>query len=264
MRFLSLFLLLASVVGCSTPPSATSPLQSSNPEQADQYPTGYATGLAQASPDSRAMTPESTDTRIPAIIGLPDDPTDFSDHRISAGDVLNVTVFQAPELTTQKRVGDSGSIDMPLIGQVPVVGLNTDQAARKLEAALGERYLQNPQVDIFVSTYANMNLAVAGEVNKPGLFPLVGESTLYQAIAQAGGFTPVANQGEVMVVRTSPDKQTKAYVVDVGKVEKGLLRDPLLVGNDKVIVPKSGSKVVVRGTVDTLRYILMPPRALIW
>jgi polysaccharide export outer membrane protein len=204
-------------------------------------------------PTSTATTAESEGELVPAVVGIPQDSADSYTHYISPGDVLKVTVFQVEDLSTEERVNPSGSIVMPLVGPVPVVGLTTEQAERRIEDALGADYLQDPQVDIFVSEYANMNITVGGEVMKAGVFPLTGQTTLMQAIALAGGVSDTANEKEVIVFRTRENKKLDAYVVNLEAVQTGELRDPLLVANDKVLVPESGSKVFSRNVWDTLR-----------
>ncbi|WP_462322390.1 polysaccharide biosynthesis/export family protein [Halochromatium sp.] len=190
---------------------------------------------------------------IPATVGLPPSQNGGYTHYISAGDVLKVTVFQVEDLSTEERVNPSGSIVMPLIGAVPVVGLTTEQAERKIEQALGTNYLQDPQVDIFVSEYANMNITVGGEVKKSGVFPMTGQTTLMQAVALAGGVSKTADDREVIVFRTGENNKLSAYVIDLRAIQAGELADPQLVANDKILVPESGSKVFTRNLWDTVR-----------
>jgi polysaccharide export outer membrane protein len=200
-----------------------------------------------------AAAPQSTDGLIPAIVGIPPDPGVSGVHRIAAGDVLTVTVFQVDELSTEERVGASGVIVMPLIGPIQVSGLTTEQAEAKIAAALQKDYLQNPQVDVFVKEYANMRITVGGAVNKPGVFPLTGTTTLLQALAQAEGVTDLANSKEVILFRNTSGNSTTAYVVNIQEIEQGRLGDPVLASNDKIMVPKSGSAAFLKGVTDTLR-----------
>lgn len=232
---LTLLLAATVLIGCSSAsrPSSTLP-----------------TTPASASPTAAAG---NDSTMIPATVGLPPSPSDSFTHYISAGDVLKVTVFQVDDLSSVERVNPSGSIVMPLVGPVPVVGLTTEQAERRVEQALGANYLQDPQVDIFVSEYANMNITVGGEVAKSGVFPMTGRTTLMQAVALAGGVSETADDREVIVFRTREDNKLNAYVVDLKAVQAGELADPLLVANDKILVPESGSKVFSRNVWDTVR-----------
>jgi polysaccharide export outer membrane protein len=193
------------------------------------------------------------DELIPAVVGLPPSPNGGFTHYISPGDVLKVTVFQVDDLSAEERVNPSGSIVMPLIGPVPVAGLTTEEAERRIEGALGANYLQDPQVDIFVSQYANMNITVGGQVKKSGVFPMTGRTTLMQAVALAGGVSATADEEEVIVFRTRENKKLNAYVVDLKAIQRGELSDPQLVADDKILVPESGSKVFRRNIWDTVR-----------
>lgn len=195
---------------------------------------------------------------VPATVGVPAAGSGMAGHRISPGDVLTVTVFQVEDLSTEQRVTERGVIVLPLVGPIAVAGLTTEQAKGRIEQALGKDYLQNPQVNIFVSEYANMNVTVGGQVESPGVFPLTGQTTLMQAIAQAGGVTTLANPKEVIVFRNGPANAANAYVVDLKAVERGELGDPLLAAQDKVVVAKSGTRAFIKGATDTLRGFVRP------
>ena len=243
---------LIATVSCSSSPSSP-PSGSSVPS--GPSPSSPVTARSAGAPAQSAVAaaPQSTAGLIPAVVGIPQNPGDSGVHRIAAGDVLTVDVFQVDELSTEERVGDSGMIVMPLIGAIQVSGLTTEQAEAKIAAALQKDYLQDPQVNIFVKDYANMRITVGGAVEKPGLFPLTGTTTLLQAIAQAEGVTSLANSKEVILFRNTGGNATTAYVVNIQEIEQGRLNDPVLASNDKIMVPKSGSAVFFKGVTDTLR-----------
>jgi len=254
LRLIAGLSLLGWVAGCATgPQSASQTLVSASP------PAVASAGAPQASlaPGGGAVA-SSTPTSITAVKGLPTSTGLATGHHISPGDVLKVDVFQAEELSSEERVNDSGAIVMPLIGPVQVAGLTTDAAERTIEAALAKDYMQDPQVDIFVSEFANMKISVGGEVKEPGVFPLNGQTTLLQAIALAGGTTDVAKQNEVIVFRQGPDAQVNAYLVDLKEIQNGSLSDPILVSNDKILVPKSGTKTVLREAWESVRWFIRP------
>ena len=191
---------------------------------------------------------------IPAVVGVPNDSAVAATHRIAVGDVLEIKVFQADELGTAERVNDAGAIALPLVGAVSVAGLTTDEAERRIADALAKDYLQDPQVDVFVSEYADLEVSVGGAVEKPGVFPIRGRTTLLEAIALAGGTTKQAKEQEVIVFRMPPTNTgVNAYVVDLKKIQRGELVDPVLAANDKIVVPKSGAKVFLEDVRDTLR-----------
>ena len=221
------------VQGCSSPGVRTSAVS-----QPPSDPPAAASGEA---------SPELKGQLVPAVIGVPPDPGAERTYRIGAHDLLKIEVFQVPELSSEERVNEEGFVVMSLIGPVKVGGLTPDEAEQLIANKLGQDHLQNPQVDIFVSEYASQKVAVTGNVNKPGVFPVAGRTTLLEAIALAGGFDEVANKDEVVVFRRQPKGGVNAYVVDVEAIEEGKLADPVVVADDRIVVPKSGTAVFARG-----------------
>lgn len=196
---------------------------------------------------------------VPAVQGLPPDPGDQRTYRIVPGDVLKVEVFQVEELSSEEKVSEDGDIVMPLIGPVRVAGMTPKEAEARLAAILGKDYLQNPQVDIDVTESTSQQVTVMGAVNKPGVFPIAGRTTLLQAIALAEGTDRVAKDEEVVVFRPDASGAMQAYVVDLDAIKRGELSDPILVGDDRVVVPESGSAVFIKEVADTLRGFVRLP-----
>jgi polysaccharide export outer membrane protein len=209
-----------------------------------------ASGTAQPA----ATAPPQGGTLVPAVVGLPPaTSSSAATYLIGAGDLIQVDVFKVPDLSTKERVNEAGVIVMPLIGPVVVGGLTPEQAGRVIAAELAKDHLQNPQVNLLVLEYANMNITVGGAVKKPGVFPMKGQTTLLQAISLAEGINEVAKPEEVVVFRSLPGQPINAYVVDLKKVQRGDLADPVLAVNDKVMVPESGSAVFVKNMTGALR-----------
>ena len=173
---------------------------------------------------------------VPAVQGLPPDPGDSGTYRLASGDIIKVQVFQVEELSSEERVSEDGEIVMPLIGPVRVGGMTPKAAEAHIAGILGTDYLQNPQVDIYVTESANQQITVMGSVNKPGVFPVAGRTTLLQAIALAEGTDRVAKEDEVVVFRPDSSGAMRAYVVDLRAIQRGDLADPVLVGEDRVVV----------------------------
>ena len=192
---------------------------------------------------------------VPAVEGVPPnvDTTSMATYQLGPGDQLQVDVFRVPDLTTKGQVGASGTFVMPLIGPVAISGLTPEEAGLRIAAELRKDYLQNPQVNVQVLESANMKFTVGGAVKKPGVFPMRGETTLLQAISQAEGVTELGKPEEVVVFRSLPGQSIRAYVVDLKKVQRGELNDPILAVNDKVVVPESGSAVWVKNVTGALR-----------
>jgi polysaccharide export outer membrane protein len=197
---------------------------------------------------------------IPAVMGPP--PTgsgDLGTYLIGPRDLLSIRVFKVDELTTEERVNDAGAVVLPLVGAVEVAGLTPDQAEKRIADFLAKDFMHDPQVDLFVKEYANMNVTVGGAVRRPGVFPITGAMTLMQAVARAEGVTDVANDNEVIIFRGQPGKAVTAYVVDLEQVQQGEMIDPLLVSHDKVMVPESGGMVFMRNVTGALRGFVSAP-----
>jgi protein involved in polysaccharide export with SLBB domain len=122
---------------------------------------------------------------------------------LSPNDVILVKVFEEPDLDSQHRVSQDGTINFPLIGAVQVSGRTVAQAASTIRERLLKGYLRNPQVRVNVIQYASRRITVLGQVQRPGSYVLPNEERvdLLQAIAMAGGFTRLADEGKVLVRR---------------------------------------------------------------
>jgi len=211
-----------------------------------------------ASTENQPATTAGTADMVPAVVGSPPDPGPGSAYRVGAHDLLQVDVFQAEELSRKYRVNEAGVIVMPLVGAVEVGRLTPPEAQQAIASALQRDYLQDPQVSVFVEEYANLNVTVAGAVNKPGVFPLTPHTTLLQAIALAEGPNRVAQEGQIILFRSEDGRAVQAYVLDLEKIEKGELRDPRLLAGDRIVVPEAGGLVFVRGVTDVLRGFVRP------
>ena len=128
---------------------------------------------------------------------------DSSDRRIEKSDLIIVAVFDELKLSGEYRVQASGSIHYPLLGDVDVAGKTTAEVANDLKQKLGEDYLVNPEVTVLVKQYRLRTVTVIGKVMKPGpvLLPDEERMDIIQAIAQAGGFQPTANENRIAFSR---------------------------------------------------------------
>ena len=160
------------------------------------------------------------------------------DYRIGVGDLLQVEVYDEPDLTRETRVLTDGTISLPLLGSVRALGLTVGELEKSVTKRLGEKYLVNPQVTVAVKEFSR--IYVFGEVKNPGAFPLYGKMTVFEAVTLAGGFTEVANRTKVKIIRERDGKET-SLEVDIEKLTKrgDTSQDPPLEANDRVIVPRS-------------------------
>ncbi|MBE3119991.1 MAG: SLBB domain-containing protein [Candidatus Atribacteria bacterium] len=137
-------------------------------------------------------------------------PLQVNDYRIGPKDLLEITVFDLPALTQTVRVSEDGSITMSILGRVEVSGLTAQELEKKLAAILDKQYTKEARVTVFIREY--QKVSVIGAVGRPGMYELVGPTTLLQIIAQAGGLTAQA-MTELFVFRQGEDdKQIKIAI----------------------------------------------------
>lgn len=164
-----------------------------------------------------------------------------SDYSIREGDMVQVSVFNEPELAASGRVRRDGTIQCPLIGSVKVQGLTQISAARVVEELYRKDYLVNPEVNLFVSQYSVQRVTVLGHVQRPGSHELPAEKnlTILQVLGLAGGPTRIANLKKVLVKRVVNGKE-QVFRVDVNSMASGDKTMMFYVREDDVItVPES-------------------------
>ena len=181
--------------------------------------------------------------------------TGVSDYRIGALDMLQITVFQLDDLDREVRVNTSGMVSLPLIGAVQAGGKTVSELEALIAAKLTETYLQNPQVSVFVKEFTSQRVTVEGAVRKPGIFPITGRTTLLQAVAMSEGLDPLADPSSVVVFRTIQGKRMAA-LFDLKAIRAGDSEDPLIYGEDIIVVDQSGGKTAIKSITDALRGIV--------
>src|ERR1700693_3434937 len=120
---------------------------------------------------------------------------DSNETLIGAGDLLKIGVIGATDYDQEVRVASNGYAALALIGNVHLAGLSVDQASQLVRKRLLDgNYFSDPQVSVFEKEYATQGVAVLGEVQKPGVYPLIGPHRLFDVLSQAGGTTPKAGE----------------------------------------------------------------------
>jgi polysaccharide export outer membrane protein len=126
---------------------------------------------------------------------------DNSSWRLGPGDLIEVSIYNVPELSTKARVGNSGDVYLPLIDYIHVGGLSLEEAQSLIQKRLEDGgFVRNAHVTIFLDESASQGVTVLGDVSKPGIYPALGERKLYDLISAAGGFTSSAGR-KVSVIR---------------------------------------------------------------
>lgn len=172
-------------------------------------------------------------------------------YRIGPLDTLDVTVFQVPDLTRTVMVGENGMVSLPLIGNLTASGKTTDELRAQIATAYSKTYLQNPRVDVVVKIFGSQRVTIEGSVAKPGIYPMLGTTTLLQGVALAGGLDRAANPRGIVVFRTV-DNQRVAAKFDLQAIRAGRTNDPVLLAGDVVVVDQSGAKAAYRTVLESI------------
>ena len=175
-----------------------------------------------------------------------------TDYRIGAQDLLAISVFGVQELAKEVRVNSNGQISLPLIGGMMAGGLSIPELERELARKYSDGYLQNPQVSVFVKEFTSQRVTLEGAVAKPGIYPITGRTTLLQAIALAGGIDDkIADLGGIVLMR-QVDGKRMAAAYDLREVRRGVVADPVIYGDDIVVVEQSASKTALRRFIESV------------
>lgn len=161
-------------------------------------------------------------------------------YKVGPHDVLEITVFKVAELSRSVQVGDSGTVGLPLLGEVTVAGKTAREIENELAQKLKANYLQNPQVTVFVKEFNSQRVTIEGAVKKTGVYPLRGRTTLLQALSLAEGLDPSADNS-VMVFRQT-EKGRAGARFDIAAIRAGNAEDPAIQPGDMIVVGTSAWK----------------------
>jgi len=171
-----------------------------------------------------------------------------TDYRIAPRDILQVVVFQIQDLNNTVQVNEDGTIALQLVGKIPLAGRTTYEAEQSIAWHL-RKYVQSPQVTVSIKQYGK-RITVSGEVKSPKVIADDGNTTLSQAIAEAGGLSDLGNTSRVHIAR-SRSGHVQDEVYDLDDIHAGNVRDPLLKGGDIVVIESATTKVALK-TVSSL------------
>lgn len=189
--------------------------------------------------------------RVVSYLPPPKSSGGFSGQRISPNDILEIDVFKVDELDRTIRVEPSGNVSMPLIGTVRAAGLSVIEFERSLERKYSAKYLQGAEITVFMKESFGLRLTMDGEFRKPGIYPGTSQTTLMQAVAQAGGLTSLADEQKLYVFRQySNGKRVANY--SISAIRNGQKADPKLYGGDIIVAFASKSKIATQNLRQAL------------
>lgn len=217
---------LAQERGAAVPPQSSMP---------DPVP-GVPTSAASSASAGRAM-PLGTLASLGA------------DYRIGPNDLMDVEVFGVPDLKRTVRVNSSGQVSLALVGNVEVAGLSAQRAEILIAQKYAEKYLQNPQVSLFIREFTSQRITIEGAVAKPGIYPVTGQVTLLRALALAGGGAPFSDLSDIMVFRVGQDGVKTTSTHNLDKIRAGATPDPLVLADDVIVVKRDPVRAALRDSL---------------
>ncbi len=167
--------------------------------------------------------------------------SDAAAYRIASNDILDVAVYQVPDLNRSVQVDERGNISLPLISIVKAAGRTSRELEGDIAQRLGDRYLRSPQVTVFVKEAVGQRVTVDGAVKSPGVVQAKGAMTLLTVIALAQGFSDIADPSGVMIFRETQQGRTAARF-DATEIRAGRTADPPIYGGDTIVVDESSAK----------------------
>ena len=194
-RWISCFFALLTLICTVSAQQTANPASGNDAGAMPTVPAGISAAQPLQSPDANAQKPATN----PLDVKVTSEETAVA--RLGPGDLLEVSVYNVPELASKARVSNGGDIYLPLVDYVHVEGLTQEEAQELIEKRLEDGgFVRNPHVTIFIDEAASQGVTVLGEVSKPGIYPDLGDHRLYQIVSEAGGFSPAASR-KIAIIR---------------------------------------------------------------
>jgi polysaccharide export outer membrane protein len=207
---LAALLVVVSATAGQQAASGTQPAQSGTPAAtaipSAAVPIETPAALPAAQPVSQAAMSASGAGAAKAGDAAQDPANQSTAAKLGPGDLIEVNVYNVPELASKARVSLAGDIYLPLIDYVHVDGLTQEEAQSVIEKRLSDGgFVRSPHVTIFVDEASSQGVTVLGEVTRPGIYPDTADRKLYEIISEAGGFTASASRKIAIIRKSQPD-----------------------------------------------------------
>lgn len=154
--------------------------------------------------------------------------TGATQYQLSSGDVIEINVFEEPDLNKQVKIGSSGTISFPLIGSIMAAGMTTEELKQDVTRRLKGRYIKDPKVNVVITEYRAFY--ISGAVNSPGSYPYQPNLTVRKAISIAGGLSERASSRKIFLIKEDDASKTLRKMGmddpvgpgDIVQIEEGL------------------------------------------
>ena len=218
--------------------------------------------LLLASCSSPGLRPGPGISQVEATALPPPDRSDLTSvdrpYFLGPFDELMVDVFGIPELSEKEiQIDASGRISFPLLGTVEASGKTPGELAHAIEEGLRGRFIRSPHVTVNLKKTVSQVITVEGEVEEPGLYPVVGHMTLLRAVATAKGTTEFSALSDVVVFRVVKGT-TYAALYNIKAIRRGSYPDPELFANDIVTVGDSRGRRIFKDFLQIVPLLTTP------
>jgi polysaccharide biosynthesis/export protein len=214
------WLLVAGFCGVLAAQQSTTPVQKAVPP----------TATAPETVEPAKTVPETVEPAKTAPTGVAVDPKAYL---IGAEDVISIRVWKEPENSGQFVVRPDGKVSVPLLGEIQAAGMTPEQLSISIATGL-QKFMVHPEVTVGVEKVNSKKYFIQGEVNRPGSYPLVIDTTVLEALVNAGGFREFANTKKIVILRGTERMKFNYREVTKGKkMDQNILVKP----GDQIIVP---------------------------
>ncbi len=173
-----------------------------------------------------------------------------ADYHLGVGDVVKIVVYDNEDLTTEDRITGSGTISLPLLGEITIGGFTKSEVEKQIADLLSSgKFIKKPQVNVRILQYREPKVSVLGQVNQPGRYPVEPFKTVLDILAEAGGLNPQAKD-QIIVLRREGEKIIK-FVLDLRTtINDGNLGDALTIQSGDIISVPKADQFYVYGAVQ--------------
>jgi len=215
---------------------------------ADSATSSAPTSASSMDPNDPTRMTATGVARTQAIIASATN-TLINGYKLYPGDLLHVQVFDNPDLETELRIPDTGTISFPLIGQIDhLVGKSLEELSHEISARLMDGYLRQAVITISIKEFGRREATVMGSVKNPGpveLDPFRAVSSL-EAIGEVGGFSDDANRASGVIIRNNPKTgESQTFSLPKEDTAEALRYDTVLLPGDRIIIPKLESVFIL-------------------
>jgi protein involved in polysaccharide export with SLBB domain len=159
---------------------------------------------------------------------------------LGVGDELEIRIAGAKDFPTSYQLAPDGSVNLPYVGPVSIVGLEPHEIEGRIRKTLMDAEIfTNPNVSVVVRAYRSKRVSILGQVKKPDSYALEPGMTLLRLISLCGGFTDIADEGAVSLRRQLSGGKVKIVTIDVDQIIANRIADVPLQAGDSINVPRS-------------------------